>query len=287
MKIANVAGRSALIIDGGVLDIQKASNDQFPADPQLVYENWDELVKWAGQQRSADAALDDSLLDAVVPKPRQIFALGLNYTEHARESGHESAKPAPVFTKFPSCLAGPIGDLVLPSDFVDWEVELVVVMARTAFQVQAVDSWSYVAGLTVGQDFSERKVQSEGAVPQFSLGKSYPGFGPIGPYVVTPDEVRDPEDLELSTVINGVDMQRGRTSQMLFGVPETIERLSHVCPLWPGDLLFMGTPGGVGNGRDPKVFLHRGDVVVSAIEDVGAMRHTCVTTELSTPGKTI
>jgi len=282
VRLANLAGRATLVLDDGVVDLRKASNDQFSADPQRVYEQWAELVDWSSRTTlSADARLDERALEAPLPRPRQVFALGLNYAEHARESGHESAKPAPVFTKFPSCLTGPYGQVVLPSGFVDWEVELVVVIGRTTYQVSEEQAWSCVAGVTVGQDLSERHVQSEGAVPQFSLGKSYPGFGPTGPYVVTLDEISDPQDLELSTQVNGSYMQRGRTSQMLFGVAETLARLSRVCPLWPGDVLFTGTPGGVGNGRDPKVFLRPGDELVTTIQEIGTMRHTCVAGEPS------
>jgi 2,4-didehydro-3-deoxy-L-rhamnonate hydrolase len=276
VKFANLAGRSTLVLEGGVLDVEKASDGLLPSDPQLAYDRWDEVLAWSARPGlQPDGPLDIGALGAPAPRPRQVFALGLNYAAHARESGHESAKPAPVFTKFPSCLAGPRGVIRLPSEFVDWEVELVVVIGRTAHHIDEKDAWAHVAGLTIGQDISERVVQSEGAVPQFSLGKSYPGFGPMGPHVVTTDEVSDPDDLELATVLNGTDMQRARTSQMLFGIAETLARLSRVCPLWPGDLVFTGTPGGVGNGRNPKVFLRPGDELVSQIQDIGEMVHHC------------
>jgi len=277
VKLANVAGRLSVVLEDGVVDVEQASNGRFSMDPQACFERWEELALWAsGSSLSAVAPFDSSSLGAPAPRPRQVFALGLNYGDHAREVGALSAKPAPVFTKFPSCIAAPFADLVLPSEFVDWEVELVLVVGREAWEVDESKAWSYVAGLSVGQDITERHVQVEGAAPQFCLGKSFPGFGPIGPYIVTLDEVDTPDDLALSTVLNGDVMQRGRTSQMLFGVPETLRRLSRVCPLWPGDLIFTGTPSGIGNARTPKVFLRPGDDLVSSIESVGTIQQRCV-----------
>ena len=137
----------------------------------------------------------------------------------------------------------------------------------------AASAWDYVAGLSVGQDISERILQMATTPPQFSLGKSYPGFGPVGPWLVTPDEFDNPEDLELGCLINGEQMQKARTSQLIFGVSELIEQLSRVTPLLPGDVIFTGTPSGVGLGRNPQRWLAPGDVLTSYIEGIGEMRH--------------
>jgi 2-keto-4-pentenoate hydratase/2-oxohepta-3-ene-1,7-dioic acid hydratase in catechol pathway len=137
--------------------------------------------------------------------------------------------------------------------------------------VAAADAWDHVAGLTVGQDLSARDVQMLGSPPQFSLGKSFPGFGPIGPWLVTPDELRDPDDLGIGCAVNGEQMQSDRTSAMLFSVPETVARLSAICPLLPGDLIFTGTPAGVGNRMDPPRYLKPGDELVSTIEGIGTL----------------
>jgi 2-keto-4-pentenoate hydratase/2-oxohepta-3-ene-1,7-dioic acid hydratase in catechol pathway len=179
-------------------------------------------------------------------------------------------------TKFRSSLVGPGATVELPSDQVDWEVELVVAIGRWSERVPEEKAWTHVAGLMVGQDLSERSVELTGPAPQFSLGKSYPGFGPTGPWLLTPDELASPDDLALSCEVDGVVMQESRTSQMIFSVPELIARISAVCPLMPGDLIFTGTPSGVGMGRRPQVFLTPGSVLTSTVEGIGRLRNTLV-----------
>ncbi|MGA6160354.1 fumarylacetoacetate hydrolase family protein [Stenotrophomonas sp. NPDC087984] len=210
------------------------------------------------------------------PTPRQVFAIGLNYRGHAEEASLAAPESPSVFTKFATSLTGPDTQLRLPSGRVDWEAELVVVMGRRAEHVAAGDAWSYVAGLTAGQDYSEREVQSVGPVPQFSLGKSFPGFAPTGPVLVTADEFADPDDLAIECLVNGESVQKSRTSSMIFPVPELIARLSAVCPLLPGDLIFTGTPAGVGHARTPQRYLRPGDEVITRIEGIGQLRQTCV-----------
>jgi 2-keto-4-pentenoate hydratase/2-oxohepta-3-ene-1,7-dioic acid hydratase in catechol pathway len=219
---------------------------------------------------------EESALGNPVPAPRQIFAIGLNYADHARESRLDVPAVPPVFTKFASSLFGPRGDIALPPGQVDWEVELVAVIGRRAHRVSPHDAWDYVAGLSVGQDISERVLQMAGSPPQFSLGKSFPGFAPIGPVLVTPDEVPDKDDLELGCSVNGEQVQKGRTSEMVFPVPELIARLSAVTPLLPGDVVFTGTPAGVGLGRSPQRFLAAGDALHSYIVGIGEMHHRFV-----------
>nr|WP_232075895.1 fumarylacetoacetate hydrolase family protein [Phytohabitans suffuscus] len=181
-----------------------------------------------------------------------------------------------IFTKFVTSIAGPSGDIVLPSANVDWEVELVAVIGRAATGVRREDAWGHVAGLSVGQDISEREVQRRGQPAQFSLAKSYPGFGPVGPYLVTLDEAGDPGDLALRCTVNGEVMQDGNTSSMVFPIPELIAYLSAVCTLLPGDLIFTGTPPGVGMGRKPPRYLAPGDVMETTIEGLGTMRHRLI-----------
>jgi 2-keto-4-pentenoate hydratase/2-oxohepta-3-ene-1,7-dioic acid hydratase in catechol pathway len=243
-----------------------------------VYERWDDFRQWAQGADLAAAALpfDESALGNPVPAPRQIFAIGLNYADHARESRLDVPVVPPVFTKFASSLNGPRGDIHLPPGQVDWEVELVVVIGRHAHRVWRQEAWDYVAGLSVGQDISERVLQLAGSPPQFSLGKSFPGFAPIGPVLVTPDEFDDKDDLELGCSLNGEQVQKGRTSEMVFPVPELIERLSAVAPLLPGDVVFTGTPAGVGLGRSPQRFLTAGDELRSYIVGIGEMQHRFV-----------
>jgi 2-keto-4-pentenoate hydratase/2-oxohepta-3-ene-1,7-dioic acid hydratase in catechol pathway len=150
------------------------------------------------------------------------------------------------------------------------------VIGRHAHRIAREKAWDHVAGLTVGQDFSDRAVQLEGAPPQFSLGKSFPGYGPLGPVLVSPDELDDPDDLHLTCTINGETVQDGRTSSLLHSVPALVAALSEICPLGPGDVIFTGTPDGVGMGREPARYLRPGDVVVTTIVGIGSMTHRCV-----------
>ena len=179
----------------------------------------------------------------------------------------------PTFTKFPTCLTGPDATVELPSEFVDWEVELVVVIGRPRLRGRCRRRLAHVAGLTVGQDLSERIVQTRPPAPQFSLGKSFPGFGPIGPWIVSPDELDDPDDLALGCTVNGEEVQKSRTSDLIFGVGALITCLSSITPLLPGDLIFTGTPSGVGGTRTPPRFLAPGDELVSTIDGIGTI-HT-------------
>ncbi|MER5951900.1 fumarylacetoacetate hydrolase family protein [Streptomyces sp. NPDC001904] len=279
MRIANLSGRLALIVDGRAVDVERASAGSFSADPQAVYERWEAFRAWAA---AADlppgVAFEATELRSPVPAPRQTLAIGLNYREHAAESGFVAPEGLPpVFTKFVSSISGPVTEVKLPADGnTDWEVELVAVIGRRAEGVSEADAWSHVAGLAVGQDISERVVQLAGPAPQFSLGKSYPGFAPIGPWLVTPDEFDNPDDLELRCAINGEEVQKGRTRDLIFSVPALIAGLSAVLPLLPGDVIFTGTPAGVGLGRDPQRFLAAGDELVSTVEGIGELRQTFV-----------
>jgi 2-keto-4-pentenoate hydratase/2-oxohepta-3-ene-1,7-dioic acid hydratase in catechol pathway len=194
----------------------------------------------------------------------------MNYRDHAAETGLEVPSRPATFTKFPTCVTAPFAAVVLPSEYVDWEVELVVVIGVRAYQVSQASAWDHVAGVTIGQDLSERVVQFASG-GQFSLGKSFPGFGPTGPWLVTPDELGDPDDLELGCSVDGCEVQKSRTSQLIFGVPELIVQLSAVLPLLPGDLIFTGTPAGIGATRRPPQFLRPGQVLTSYIEDVGTI----------------
>ena len=205
-----------------------------------------------------------------------MFAIGLNYAEHARESGYDLPTTPVVFTKFPSCIVGPQHELSLPHGNVDWEVELVAVIGAHAYRIDEDQAWAVVAGLTVGQDLSERIMQRSGPAPQFGLAKSFPGFGPTGPVLVTPDEFPDPDDLEIGCRLGDETMQLDRTSGMVFGVPALVGWLSHITPLFPGDLIFTGTPSGIGMSRTPPRFLKPGDELVSHVEGIGQIRQQVV-----------
>jgi 2,4-diketo-3-deoxy-L-fuconate hydrolase len=286
VRIANLRGRLVLVTaDGSVaLDVCQASNGRFGSDPQQIYDQWGEFTSWASTMDLSTAtpfALD--AVGAPAPAPKQVFAIGLNYRAHAAESKFDVPdEPTVMFTKWPSCLTGPVTTVELPKGGnTDWEVELVVVMGRFTYRIAEEQAWDHVAGVTVGQDLSERITQSSGPSPQFSLGKSLPGFGPTGPWLVTPDELDDRDDLELGCAINGEQMQKGRTGDLVFSVPVLISKLSQRLPLLPGDILFTGTPAGVGLGRTPQRFLKAGDELVSYVSGVGELRQRFVEADLS------
>lgn len=277
MRIANLDGRLVLRFPDGVTDVEKASNGRFAADPQAVYARWDEFGGWArGLRAPVIEPFDPSRLKAPAPSPSQVFAIGLNYADHAGESGLRLPPEPSVFTKFPSSIAGPNDEVKLPTATVDWEAELVVVIGPRAVGVDAARAWDHVAGVTVGQDLSERTRQLVGTPPQFSIGKSFPGFSPIGPEIVTPDELADRDDLEIGCSVNGEIVQHARTADLIFSVASLIERLSAILPLNPGDLIFTGTPSGVGHARSPRRYLAPGDVLETWISGVGRLRNTFV-----------
>jgi 2-keto-4-pentenoate hydratase/2-oxohepta-3-ene-1,7-dioic acid hydratase in catechol pathway len=262
VRIGNLDGRLVILIAAGAVDVERASDGRFGSGPQDIYDRWTEFTGWAADSGlgSASAAtappdaaheagaepFDVALLDAPSPAPRQSFGIGLNYRDHVRESGFEVPEHPSVFTKFPSCITGPHGEIELPpGGHTDWEVELVAVIGTTAHGVTEAEAWSHVAGLTVGQDVSERITQLASAPPQFSIGKSFPRFGPTGPWLVTVEEFADPDDVELGCTLNGEEMQKSRTGYLIISVPQLVAKLSAVLPLLPGDVIFTGT----GRGR--------------------------------------
>jgi 2-keto-4-pentenoate hydratase/2-oxohepta-3-ene-1,7-dioic acid hydratase in catechol pathway len=278
MRFGNVGGRMQLVVGDGLVDVDAASGGRVPADPVAALERWDALVEWARSAAAASepaAPLSGAALMAPVPRPRQVFGVGLNYRLHAAEGGRDVPEEPAVFTKFPSCIAGPTSEIPVGSETVDWEVELVVALGRAARRVPAERAWDHVAGLMVGQDISDRAVQRRPPA-QWSLAKSFTGFGPTGPFLVTVDDVPDRDDLELGCSVNGEEVQKARTSDLIFPVPELVSRLSHIVTLWPGDLIFTGTPSGVGYARTPPRFLHAGDLLTSYIEGIGELRNRCV-----------
>ncbi|MGO8882798.1 MAG: fumarylacetoacetate hydrolase family protein [Streptosporangiaceae bacterium] len=218
--------------------------------------------------------MDDDRLGPPVPRPPQVFAIGVNYRDHAAEAGLSLPDRPMVFTKFPAAVTGPRGPITRPAGSVDFEVELVAVIGRRAEHVPAERGWDHIAGLTAGQDLSERDLQTSGPPPQqYSMGKSYTGFAPIGPALVTVDEFPNPGDVEIGCLVNGHQMQKARSSDMVFSIPQLVEFLSSVLPLLPGDLIFTGTPSGIGWARKPPQLLRIGDELVTNIEGIGEMRH--------------
>jgi 2-keto-4-pentenoate hydratase/2-oxohepta-3-ene-1,7-dioic acid hydratase in catechol pathway len=275
-RLVNLDDRAALEHDGRAYDLAELSGDPALSDPRLAIARHRDLHDLAARAASAEGgvAVEPARLGPPMPAPCQVFGIGLNYRDHAAETG-ASLPPAPLtFTKFPSCIAGPTADVPLSGDTVDWEVELVVVIGDACAHVDASDAWSVVAGLTLGQDISDRTVQRTGVPPQFSLGKSFPRYGPTGPAIVSVDAFDDPDDIGLWCEVAGERMQDSRSRQLVFPIPTLVAYLSSIVPLAPGDLIFTGTPAGVGMARGR--FLAAGEVVVSGAEVIGELRNTCV-----------
>ncbi len=288
MRVANLDGRAVLLGDTHALDIAHASDGRFPSDPQRVYDVWSELGAWAEalvvDDRPGAVTLDRARLGPPVPRPAQILAVGLNYADHARESGLAIPDDPLVFTKFASSLVGPEAVVRLSGPRVDWEAELVVVIGAGGRDIPAEQAWERIAGLTIGQDISDRDVQWWGSSSQFSLGKSFQGYAPTGPAVVSVAEIdaaHRRDDLRVSCRSVDADgrervLQDGRTSDMIFTIPRIVERLSAIVELLPGDLVFTGTPAGVGSGRTPEEFLTPGLSLTTEIEGLGSIQQRFV-----------
>ncbi len=232
MRIGTLNNRYHALAANLALDIAEASQGRFAADGFEIFERFDELAGWlATVPDAAYTPFDRGALGPPVPMPRQVFAIGLNYRDHAAESGLAEPDEPLVFTKYPTSITGPSATVALPSEHVDWEAELVAVIGARAEHVKAANAWRFIAGLTVGQDLSERRVQLAGPAPQFSLGKSYPGFGPTGPAIVTLDEIANVDNLEVGCLLDDEVLQKGRTSDLIFSIPRTrrthLGHLSH------------------------------------------------------------
>jgi 2-keto-4-pentenoate hydratase/2-oxohepta-3-ene-1,7-dioic acid hydratase in catechol pathway len=275
VKLANLDDRLVLVLAEGVVDVATASGGRFGPDPMSAYDDWAAFTAWAATAGEVTGPLEEARLRCPVPRPRHVFGIGLNYRRHAEESGMAVPTVPATFTKFPTSLSGPFDDIEIVGDGVDWEVELVVVVGLEANGVAEADAWRHVAGLTVGQDISDRPLQFAAGM-QFSLGKSRRGYGPMGPWLVTPDEVPDPDDLGLGCSLDGEVLQDARTSDLIFSVPQLIAELSEVLTLLPGDVIFTGTPAGVGMSRQPPRSLQPGQVLETWIEGIGTMRNPCV-----------
>jgi 5-carboxymethyl-2-hydroxymuconate isomerase len=243
----------------------------------------DELIAagpaaWEAARVVARAALEDGealapgMLDAPLKSPSKIACVGLNYHDHARETGMAAPERPLIFAKFPSSLVGPGAAIEWPeglTEQVDWEVELAVVIGRRTRHVSESEALDVIFGYTAANDVSARDLQF--ADQQWVRAKSIDSFCPLGPVIVTPDEFGDPQDKRLVTRVNGETMQDSTTAEMIFSVAEIVSFLSRACTLEPGDLILTGTPWGVGGFRDPPVFLKPGDTVEVEVEDVGVL----------------
>ncbi len=226
------------------------------------------------------------VLDLLAPiEPKTIYCIGLNYRKHAEETGAKIPGHPIVFLKSPTALQNPEGPIVLPrhlrSDEVDFEAELGVIIGYDCKNVSRANALEYVMGYTIGNDVSARDWQKTWGGSQWCRGKTFDTFCPLGPAFVTPDSIKNPNDLAISTRVNGVTMQQSNTRDMIFSVAEIIEFLSGSTTLEAGTLILTGTPEGVGMGRKPPTYLKAGDVVEIEIEGIGILRNPVVEEELS------
>jgi len=212
-----------------------------------------------------------------VRNPQKVICIGLNYRDHAIETGSEIPTEPVVFNKFPSTIVGSGDNIVLPrvSSEVDYEAELVVVIGKTAKHVSAVDAMDYVLGYTCGHDVSARDWQKGRPGGQWLLGKTFDTFAPIGPCLVTTDEITDPSDVRVQMHLNGETVQDSTTAQLIFDIPTLIEHLTKIVTLEPGDLIFTGTPPGVGAAMNPPRFLSEGDLCTVEIAGIGRLSNRC------------
>ncbi|VDC20161.1 fumarylacetoacetate hydrolase family protein [Pseudogemmobacter humi] len=235
---------------------------------------------------SALKAIDPRTLPPVEGSPRlgacvgqvgKFIGIGLNYADHAAETGLRVPREPVIFAKYTSCLSGPDDPIIIPRGSVktDWEVELAFVIGRKGRYIPEEEAMSHIAGFCVCNDVSERNYQAERS-GQWSKGKSSDNFGPLGPWLVTPDEVADPGNLRMRLTVNGEVMQDGSTATMVFKVPFLVSYLSQFFTLHPGDVVTTGTPPGVGMAMDPPRFLKAGDVVELEVEGLGRQRQLCV-----------
>ena len=273
---ANVNGKSALVRENSFFDLEAISDGAVSSDPMEALTTPEALHGLSANLEAfaPSGNVDDVVLGAPVPRPTNSFGIGLNYQTHVDEAAMETPDVPMVFAKLPSCITGPTSDVQMRSGECDYEGELVVVIGPGGKDIKEDQGWGHVVGLTVGQDFSDRGAQFMNTPAQFTLGKSMDSFGPTGPVLVSTDSFPDPANLELRTWVNGELRQQDRTSSLIFSIPKLIAFISRFVTLKTGDLIFTGTPEGVGfrNG----VFLTDGDVVRTSIAGIGTLENRCI-----------
>lgn len=272
--------RACGMIDDEYVDVNAADPEMPSSLRELINlgPGWEHRAWRAIDRGSARHAADTATLLAPIPDPRKIICLGLNYRDHAIETGAEIPSEPILFSKYPTTLVGHGANILLPpeSQQVDFEAEMVIVVGRGGRRIKREHAYEHVAGYAVGHDVSARDWQLGKPGKQWMAGKTFDTFAPIGPVLVTPDEVGDPHNLGIRLRLNGQTMQDSSTAQLIFKVDEIIAYLSTIFTLEPGDLIFTGTPPGVGMARKPPVWLKAGDVVEVEIDKLGTLRNTVV-----------
>ncbi len=280
-KSDNDGPQLGVVLDDTVINLNTISNGQLPSDMREFLQMEDSAMSIASDaivNASGGVGLDTVKLMAPISNPSKVIAIGLNYMDHVRESGIEMPDLATMFCKYPSSIIGP-GDKISwqtgLTEQVDYEAELAVIIGKVARSVAQDDAFDYIAGYTNCNDVSARDLQFMPG-DQWLRGKCLDTFCPLGPYLVTRDEIADPHNLSIQCRVNGETRQDSNTSEMIYRIPYLIEYLSKAFTLYPGDVIATGTPHGVGAFRQTPIWLKQGDVVTVEIEGLGQLTNTCV-----------
>ena len=275
-KLANIKGRAALLNEESFYDLEKISEGNLSHDTTNALFHLEELDELNNKLNDLEATgkISEAEFDAPVSFPKNCYAVGLNYRNHAEEANMTIPEVPMVFTKHTSCLVGATADVEMRSDYVDYEAELVVVIGLSGKDISNDQAWNHVAGLCVGQDISDRPAQFASTPPMFNLGKSFDTFGPMGPALVSPDSLPNKESLVIECKVNDEIRQNDNTDDLIFDVPTIISYLSEIVTLNTGDVIFTGTPGGVGVSQGK--FLKDGDIITTSIKGLGTLTNKCV-----------
>jgi len=281
LRLACHKGRAHLVVQhneqtANLVDLAVASNGTFSSDPMDAYAKWNEIRTFAESLQDEGVQVPITELDSPSPRPRQLIAIGLNYRRHAIEFGLEIPTSPLTFTKFPSSIGSPFTEVPLTNGNTDWEVELVIIVGSGGRNISAAAAWDSLAAACVGQDISDRVGQFATNPPQFCLGKSHKNHTIFGPWAQDVHGLINRDGLNISCTISGREVQNSSTADMIFSVSEIVEYISSIVELYPGDVIYTGTPSGVGQSRKPPQFLQKGDVVVSTLESIGSISNVCV-----------
>ena len=282
MKLVTYKSAQGLRVAGlrgdAIVDLQQTDGG-LPSCPKALLAQGPEAIRRAEKAVAAGRPVDGPVnLVAPIPSPEKVICVGLNYADHARESGAAIPSDPVLFNKFPTAVAAHEEPIVLPrvSQEVDYEAELVVVIGVGGRHIPQSQARQHIAGYCCGNDVSARDWQLRKPGGQWLSGKTFDGFAPLGPWMVTADEIADPGNLRIQLRLNGQIMQDSSTNQLIFSIEHLVSYVSDVCTLKPGDLIYTGTPPGVGFARRPPVFLQPGDVVEVEIEKIGVLRNRFV-----------
>ena len=282
-KPAGAGAQLGVVVGDNVINLSEASGGKLPNDMRSFLElgepAW-ELAQQIASNGNSDNAVSLGAVKILAPisNPSKLIAIGLNYMDHVRETGAKVPQLATMFTKYTSSIMGPGDEIRWDPNLtskVDYEAELAVVIGKRASKVKEEDAFDYIFGYMNCHDVSARDLQNEKG-DQWIMGKSLDTFCPLGPYLVTKDEIADPQNLSIKCIVNGKALQDSNTREMIFKIPYLISYLSRAITLYPGDVITTGTPDGVGFARKPPVLLKDGDVVTVEVEGLGQLTNPCV-----------